>query len=257
MQLICDLQRWPGRLSRDSGAVLRNLISWSVGALLLTAAVLKAWQAASLPLASAAGMMFLAAVEAVVGVALLFPLAAGVTGCFALALFSAFFGYALAGALGGRAECNCFGAIPVPTTAMLVVDAMVVTALLVVRPAWYGFVTAALVFALAYGVTAGTASSAAWADLAADGEILQLTPGAPFPREALLGGPADLATGQWTVVFHRTSCPECERVLSQIATRAARPSERDAPERLLLVEVGSAGAWAASPVAERTGYRTC
>ncbi len=223
-----------------------------LGLLLLGAAVLKAHQLATEPVAGhgllgARWFLILGLeVEIVLGLLLvsgLWPRAAwwGALLCFALfAVLTARKAWA------GEASCGCFGTVPVDPWYTLVLDVGALTALAMFRPDprqfgpapdWRrrsaGMAAVALAIGLPAGLVSGLYEPARLAEdghVAGSGRAVLLEPetwiGRRCPLLKHVDVGAKLARGRWTVVLYHHDCPRCRERAPRFATGAQERAKR-------------------------------
>ena len=234
-----------------------------VGAILLLAALLKAYQLATEPTAEISLMtsrwflVFSVQFELLLGLCLiagLFVRTAWLTTLGSFALFSCI---SLHKALSGEVSCGCFGSVQVNPWYTLGLDLAVVGALVRYRPALWGKEVGtdtrpASHYGVVFGVWLIVAVSAGWGMsrfeantvsddgmFLGDGEIVVLEPetwtGKRFPLFAHIDQGGQLARGVWLVVLYHHDCPQCQEVLPSYELLAA---ETDEDQRsVALVEV--------------------
>lgn len=235
---------------------LARLIRWSLGALLLAAAALKAHDLATGPLvgegiwANRWLMALLVEAEAALGLWLLsglFPvLAVYVTA----ACFLLYAGFAISKALSGAHSCGCFGRVPVNPWITLALD-------LVAAPA--AFCAGRFSAPLRRQITLRRALL--WSTLclalavpsflkmtvyhAAPRSDLQLTVldsrqwvGQSWPLGAYVDAWDKLSRGRWAVLLYSWPCGHCAGTVKAYAELASDWAARGTAEKVALVETG-------------------
>lgn len=233
----------PGRsMNRDKGfGILRVVLA----ALLLGAAMLKAHQLATEPVAEHDilsfrwSLMMQVEFEIFFGFLLLSGLFKRLTWGLAAGCFTVFCGVTLHKALAGEASCGCFGTIDVNPWYTLALDSACLLALLVFRPSLKAGpaismqrqrALAVLLLTVGAGLPAAIAmASYQPATLSADGEIIGddhfvvLQPeswlGKRLPLFKHIDTKADLSKGSWTVVLYHHDCPNCRKEVPQLAAK--------------------------------------
>ena len=226
--------RWP---------LLRTLI----GVLLLAAAALKGHQLATSPLPPTAVLdrpssVVLIELELLLALWLLCGGWARAAWTICVALFGVFAAYSLWRLIAGADSCGCFGAAAVPPAATLTLDLLVLAGLTACRPTGNSAparmrVGLASVLAAAIGIPAAWATTSyRSAPLDAVGGVVLLEPqdwiGTPFPLAGRIDTAADVASGRWSVVLHRSTCDRCMDRVAQCERLPAAGAER-----VLLVSV--------------------
>lgn len=161
-----------------------------------------------------------------------------------LVVFGAFTGYALRAAQDGRASCGCLGSVPVSPWFMLVVDGLAVGLLTTTadRRAWpRRLAAAAAAGAVGWWVSVPPSLPS---QNSQEGEW-RVAVGERIPGEVVDGLPSGIERGEWTLVFYRDDCKECQRLLQRLAVAVQRREARLALDRFVLVRV--AGFGGASP----------
>ena len=260
-------------------------------AIILTlAGVLKGYQLATTPTLDhgllSSRWFFLAVIEFELFAScwLLSNLAPTVTRRVAIVGFSVFASVSLYKALTGAESCGCFGRISVNPWLTLGFDLLAVTALILARPQMRpsqvvqnntlhrhkmtvdrSFERLALVifaWSLIGGPLGLSAASFRPATLSSGGSLLGndrfvvLEPekwvGKAFPLVRHIDIGAELARGDWTLLFYHHDCPKCQEALHEYGIRAAKLRAARATARVALIEVPPFGEL---PIEESTHCR--
>lgn len=211
---------------------------WVVGLLLISAAVLKAFQLVADPSAALLTpfgdwlLPIQIGLELGIGLLVLSGLYWDRLRWFALILFAAFAVYSLNLAIGGTTSCGCFGPVEVNPWWTLLVDASIVLGLLfAVRhshtapfwhvPVWLHRHTVAIIIVVTVvSITllirhAGSRIATASSLLTRAGDIVVLEPetwiGKPLPIVDAVD--LDLSQGRWIVLLHRHDCSDCREAI--------------------------------------------
>ena len=243
-----------------------DLVRTLLGIVLLTAALLKAWQLATGPVAgdgllgSRWSLALMVALELVFGLWLLAGIAPRATWLVALTCFSCFAVVSFAKALAGHTSCGCFGRVPVNPWYTVVLHLAAVSALIRWQPyqrrlsftarrlssaAAIMGVTAAL---LAVGIPAGLAlrshSTETLAEMGGglgNKRTVLLEPekwvGKGFPLFDYIDIGSELEFGEWIVVLYREQCPSCQEAVARYEALARDLAGAPGAPRVALVEV--------------------
>ena len=168
-----------------------------------------------------------AAVEVVIGVALLLRVRPSISVPAASLFFALMAGAAWVGTVGGAASCGCFGSLEVPPRVMLVFDAGAAAALLwgmrrsgAMRQQQTVNLLAACIASFLISIVVGstlhlklrsqpTLQSPNGMNL--EQSVLRL--GEPFILLPYIQIDADLSQGEWKIIFANSECRTCKQVL--------------------------------------------
>lgn len=238
--------RWFGWISFD---VLRRVL----GAVLLSAAILKGWQLATEPTAAKgllASRWFLIVgveVEWLLGLWLVSGLYKRLAWLAALSCFTLFCGITLYKAVSGESSCGCFGRIAVSPWYTLVFDAVSVMALLGCRAPLIEWrsnthlrTRLALLVCLGSGIgvlgavfmmRVSPARISQAGQIIGDSRFVVLEPqqwvGKQFPLLGYIDVGERLARGNWRVVLYHHGCPACQELIPVYEKEAAQLAHAD------------------------------
>ncbi len=250
-----------------------------LGAILLVAATLKAYQLATEPTAET-GLMtsrwFLIGVvefELLLGLCLVCGVFRDAVWFVTLGCFSVFGCVALYKALSGEVSCGCFGSVQVHPWYTFSLDSVAVVTLLRWRPevrqfsGWiretgpsWRLATVLTVWLLvglpgAWSMTSFEAASVnAEGDFLGDGQIVVLEPetwvGKRFPLLGHVDIGDSLADGQWIVLLYHHDCPHCQDVLPHYELLAQATPDGPAATGVALSELPPFGSHGETTTAE-------
>ena len=276
----------PNSGARDNTDKLWAILRLTLGVILLTAAILKTHQLATVP-SLGEGLLqarwfniLVVEFELLFGIWLIVGLLPKLTWLATLSCFSVFTLVSLYKAVIGEANCGCWGVVEVDPKVTTIFDLGVIGLLLLFRPAgsltqWnemlreFVGVFRQKRFATVVVIWLLVAIPATYAMLALEtvslgenqdelaGKSVTLEPmnwiGKPFPLNDLLDAaelPKNWGVDNWTVLLHSGDCSVCEALLHELANKA----DSVRLDRLAVVEVpGGATVEVPLAVRERAG----
>jgi hypothetical protein len=239
-------------------AVSINLVRFLLGTILLVAAALKAdsflTSSASLPWYFTAALVFAELILA----GLLFSGAMPVVTWWATVLcFSCFALVAGVKLWRGAVDCGCFGAIATPPWVALTIDLSAVAALIFKYREWHALrrinassnvtrLPMAIGFALVVviGMKSIVSLSRVQTTLAEGDPTYWVGQRLPLLDEIDIG--AELSSGAWTVILHRSGCTKCDDLLSDAESLSHQPDSRIALVELMAADAGTEIAFSTS-----------
>jgi hypothetical protein len=237
-----------------------HVLRISLGALLLTSALLKTHELATAPLVVTglpASRWFLLAVvqtELLIGVLLIAGLWPAYAWRTALALFGAFGVVSLSKALAGAASCGCFGRVAVSPWFSAAVDVGALAALVAFRPhpsfrrvSWRAAALPVIAWLLLGATTSAAVVTYRPSTLDGSGEItgvahiVLLEPetwvGERLPLLRHIDVGAQLEQGDWLVVVYRQNCPKCHVLFGRLKDAQSNTDEASSAPQLACVEI--------------------
>ena len=207
------------------------------------------------------GMGGAVALEIVLGLWLLLGHKPVITRKLVYLCFTAFLGVSLAKALARESSCGCFGPVPMNPWITAGMDALVLLALLLFRPAQsdrtpiqpllagrvvFGLLGVLALFAGAWWGTSRQANrlEEREGDAGPDA-IVHIDPrawlGARLPLLSAMDVGDQCASGDWTVVLHRHDCRSCREEVAAFLRELPRDKRRAARGSVALVDVDPTG----------------
>ncbi len=224
-------------------------VRWVVASILLLAAIMKAWQLATVP-ALSEGLFYarwfnLAVVEfeLAVGLWLIFGLLPKLSRWATIGLFTTFAGVSLYKALSGETSCGCFGSAQVNPWWTFVLDVVIVGVSFSCRNprmippsfpvreigcfvvSW--IIVTMLIFCAVISVKKQDLSALGTEMKGIDGRKTVLVD----PKKWQAGNfpllpyiePVEvresLRTGEWTILLYRSNCPQCQQEIAELASK--------------------------------------
>ncbi len=259
----------------DSGAVnasktqsTARIIPLILGLILLTAAVLKGYEIATVPVPSTQwfnSRWFLIGVvefELFLGLWLLLSCFAQLARHVTLACFTAFACFSRYLAFSGAASCGCFGKVPMSPWVALASDLAALAALSIWIPggeaptnmsfrlrSWILVASCCLVGVPGAFVMDSQTSRALAADgdlvgdagFVGDGNLVVLEPekwvGKRFPLLRHIDAAAPLAEGEWIIVLYRHDCPKCQEAMVECRELAIDLAKQANSPRIAMIEL--------------------
>jgi hypothetical protein len=246
------------RIARNRAWSGYDVVRIALGAILLLAAGLKAYQLATEPTVGSSLLDSRWLLMATVEFELFFGLwlIAGIlpkpTWAAALACFGLFTCVSLYKALSGHATCGCFGRVPVNPWYTSTLDLAIVLSLLRWRPKESLFATrqavAVMVIWLAVGLPAAFAMGSHYpttlsddGDIIGNGTVVILEPekwiGKRFPLLDYIDIADRLKEGKWLVVLFHHDCPKCLEAISKYEEQARRWADNPTTPRVAMIEM--------------------
>jgi hypothetical protein len=234
------------------------LVARIIGALLCLSAGLKIFELFDYPRGGIGESLLLAAstVELLIGAALILRIWPRVFVPATTVLFIALAAMSVQGAARGIWRCGCLGPVPMPTWAMMIIDAAAAAALiwaLLRSGRWRAqpvpTIAAAGLGAAIVGLMMGSMlyprplpitrylSSQVIADSKTFTFHLKQFRGRPFYLNDFVRIDADLSRGKWKVILTRPRCPRCDR---RLRSAGCRP---EGDERVAIIQVGGEPDW--------------
>jgi hypothetical protein len=254
---------------RNAALIFPRAVYFVLGAILILAAAMKTWQAASRPspdvllFGSKGWTLLMVEWEVLLGLWLVFTRRPSIVWWFATATFGVFASAALTKWVLGHESCGCFGRVDVPPWATFILDVMAVSALVLARRGrgrpevgierfhiarqGRGLTRRPIVFlcsVLLAGVpiAATKVGSAAPGGIdAKPGELVLLEPetwiGQPAPILEHIEIDAPLHQGQWRLLLYHTGCSKCQEVLPIFISAARNATIVSGIARFAIVDV--------------------
>ncbi len=248
------------KMANPAPPLVHNVVRFTVGVILLTAAGLKGYQVAAEPVVGAGileSRWFLAAVvefELLFGLWLLAGLWPAHTWKAAIVCFSLFAGISLVKGMSGDVSCGCFGRVSVNPWYTFSLDAVIVVSLVRFPPCAhvyaanksrrYALLRTALtaIIWMAVGVPAAISMREPHVMNLTDSKevpvgnaIMILEPrdwiGKRFPLLKYIDIGDRLMTGGWIVVVVHHDCPECQEVMSRCVSASGGSGSRGSLSR--------------------------